>query len=145
MALFFKSLLLITFFYSSCVYDPPKEAIWVKNNSAKAIYLYGTCLNRLDSTPVLYLYIYQKINGVASINSPPYRIPPYETKQLFAWQWQSQIEKCPDGRYKLFVIKEEELKSNTWDEIWKNQKYSKVISFDFQELKVKNEFIIIDE
>lgn len=77
------------------VYDPPKDVIDVQNYSPNTIYIYETCLDRMDSIPIRKLFIVDTIEGVEKISSPPYRIPPYEYKSIQAINWQAKINRLP--------------------------------------------------
>lgn len=145
----FKNIiLLITFIVSSCSYDPSVKSLEVFNNSDSAIYVYYSYKDSILLTPRLELFVkdktglFQKCKD--SIYSPEYRINARSSSYLRERSTStSNWIPYPDKKHVFFFfIKENIMKSYSWEEIVEKQLYDKKVKYSYEEIK-DLEFLIL--
>jgi hypothetical protein len=117
-----------------CTYDPPQQGIEIHNYSDSAIYIYYSTTDYINKTPELHLFENNGIKPYSKV-SPAYRINAYSFGGIvFGSNRKAFIENIKDKRLRLFFIKEATMRIKTWDEIYKNQLYTKKIILSVKEL-----------
>jgi hypothetical protein len=134
-------LFIIILLFSSCVYDPLEQSIFIQNTTDSAIYVYYTSSNSLPKEPALKLFVKEKAMDLP-IQSPEYRINAHSNGLIPLYLLKVESDKSKDKKLKLYFITEKNIKEKKWDEIYKNQLYEKKITIVSEKLK-KNTIIAI--
>ncbi len=127
-------LILFVIVFKSCLpFDPPSGGFEIYNYSDKAIYVYCTCMDSLPVSPRLNLF--EKFNDliidpngdtIDPIYSPEYRVDAYSTKGFVTWgSPENPRLYCDNTTVRLFFIKENVMRTHTWEEISQKQLYEK--------------------
>ncbi|GHS90213.1 hypothetical protein FACS1894201_11610 [Bacteroidia bacterium] len=131
-------------------YDPPRALFYVNNYSDEAIYVYFKCGNvdSLPLSPKLELFHFGDAVGTKYENieeyrfyPPEYRINAYDGSFLFEGTIGTDKKPrlpCKEKEVTLFFITEKTMRSYDWEEIHKNQLFTKKITLTQEELESKN-------
>ena len=125
--------------YGCPVVDPISETIDIHNNTGKPVYVFSTCNDSLELIPELILFEAQIRDGVEWKFAPHYRVPAFSTKSVIAYGKRvDYVKLCENQAIILFFINEDTLKSNSWADICRYQKYDRRIKLSLDELKQQN-------
>lgn len=124
-------------------YDPESGALSIQNRSTSVVYVYATCNDSLPCSPELKLYeslgdnVFdaegKKITD--TLFSPNYRIGKDSVRFISVDGTPKKPRVfCDDGRIRLFFITATVMKSATWTEICKDQKFAKKLTMDQRQL-----------
>jgi len=143
----FLILFCLPLLYGCPVYDPPQKYIEVLNDTDSAIYVYGTCHDSIGIENRLYLFPEYFIKDAFYVNRnrsfkdtivkiyPHYRISPHTGNLLNLAGQKSLLNKCPDKKIRIFFIKEETMRTRSWEDIVQYQLYEKKGIYSEEELK----------
>ncbi len=142
MKLIFPLFICITFLTGCPTMDPATGTIDIFNYSDSAIYVYQSCSDSLSCEPALDLFLVERVprtdaegNRMKDTIAPDYRINAYSYGIIYAFGSSEKPTIPCDGEYlTLFYIKETTMRTNSWDEICKNQLYERKVKFTNQEL-----------
>lgn len=121
--------IILSFVFNACVYDPPEKYISILNDTDSAIYVYGTHLDSIGLENRLLLFEEHWIKEAYWVNRnrtfkdttihthPRYRINPHNGGELNLLGQEALLNNCPDKRIRIFFIKEETMRTKTWEEI----------------------------
>lgn len=126
--------------FAACVYDPPNPGpSYVYNCSDEAIYVYHKLDGKLDMKAPLVLFeekkrefMFDDLGCESLFRSPSYRINAYEEKE-FPQNFLLNDKNIVIDSLIFFFITEKTMKEMTWEEIVREQQYSKRIAISRQQ------------
>ncbi|WOC39723.1 hypothetical protein [Polaribacter sp. HL-MS24] len=144
--------ILIVVILVSCVYDPQKKMKKLKviNKTNQTYYVYTNCSDSLKKIPALKYFIYggeekntvvvgeKIVKGFKSESNS-------ENGSTYIYDYNiiSFFKNCKNNKLNIFLIEEQVLKENTWENIYKKQMYNIKFSLDENYFKEKK-YILID-
>lgn len=133
-------LFILPFVFYSCLftYDPPEKAIEVKNYTDSAIYVYYSFTDSIELSRQLALFQNNRYAGTDNIISPDYRVDAYNSRGIGTIGRESLVNKSKDKKLRLFFIKEETMRTRTWEEICKKQICAKKRTLTVDDLRKTN-------
>lgn len=131
-------------------YDPPRGLFYIRNDSDEAIYVYFKCGNvdSLPSYPKLELFNYLSMdmkdasgNPITPyFSSPEYRINAYNIGSITIWGSRKHPRlPCEEDEVTLFFITELTMRNYEWEEIQREQMFTKRIALTKEEIE-KNDW-----
>jgi len=144
------SALILVSLFSSCIFfdeTPQTGVINLQNCTESAVYVYVTYKDTLPNFPKLNLFDTIALGKYEqekdTIISPVYRINAHSfyvdfDKNEGGIIFNDYISKCADKKIRLYFIRENIMRSKTWNEIYKGQLYEKKMIFSEDDLSKLN-------
>lgn len=119
-------------------YDPPQKGIAVKNYTDSAIYVYYSFTDSIELNRKLTLFEVYYYNNSKHIVTPNYRIDAYNSRGIGTTGRESLVNQSQDKKLRLFFIKEETMRTKTWERICERQIYAKKKTLTVKDLEKTN-------
>lgn len=133
-------LFILPFVLCGCLftYDPPQKGIEVRNNTDSAIYVYYSFTDSIELTRRLVLFENWKHIGINELVTPNYRVDAYNSRGIGTTGRESLVNQSNDKKLRLFFIKEETMRTKTWERICEGQIYAKKKTLTVKDLEKTN-------
>ncbi len=130
-------LFILPFVLCGCLftYDPPAKVIEVRNHTDSAIYVYYSFTDSIERNRELTLFEVQFYNGSKHMITPNYRIDAYNWRGIGTTGRESLVNQSPDKKLRLFFIKEETMRTKSWEEICNKQICAKKLTLTVTDLE----------